>query len=100
MIATKRHDYVPHGAIHQHPLIENHRTVSRSKVLHYKDDILRNGLLEPLGRAMWSSFPLVVVEEWTLPTGTMSLTMSVKASASFSGEDAASCAAGFGKSTL
>jgi len=48
MIATKRHDYVPHGAIHQHPLIENHRTVSRSKVLHYKDDILRNGLLEPL----------------------------------------------------
>ena len=48
MIATKRHDYVPYGTIHKHPLIENHRAVNRSKVLHYKDDILRNGLLEPL----------------------------------------------------
>ena len=46
------------------------------------------------------SFPLLVVEEWTLPGGTMLLTMSVKAVASFSGEDFASCAAGFGKSTL
>jgi ParB family transcriptional regulator, chromosome partitioning protein len=48
MIATKRHDYVPYGTIHKHPLIENHRAVNRSKVLHYKGDILRNGLLEPL----------------------------------------------------
>lgn len=48
MIATKRHDYVPYGTIHLHPSIENHRPVNREKVLHYKDDILRNGLLEPL----------------------------------------------------
>lgn len=48
MIATKRHDYVPYGTIHLHPSIENHRPVNRQKVLHYKDDILRNGLLEPL----------------------------------------------------
>lgn len=48
MIATKRHDYVPIGTIHLHPSIENHRPVNREKVLHYKDDILRNGLLEPL----------------------------------------------------
>ncbi|MCA8963431.1 MAG: ParB N-terminal domain-containing protein [Planctomycetes bacterium] len=48
MIATKRHDYVPIGTIALHPSIENHRPVNREKVLHYKDDILRNGLLEPL----------------------------------------------------
>ncbi|HEB53560.1 MAG TPA: chromosome partitioning protein ParB [bacterium] len=48
MIATKRHDYVPFGTIHLHPSIANHRPVNREKVLHYKDDILRNGLLEPL----------------------------------------------------
>jgi ParB family transcriptional regulator, chromosome partitioning protein len=48
MIATKRHDYVPFGTISLHPSIENHRPVNREKVLHYKDDILRNGLLEPL----------------------------------------------------
>ena len=48
MIATKRHDYVPYSTIYLHPSIENHRPVNRQKVLHYKDDILRNGLLEPL----------------------------------------------------
>ena len=48
MIATKRLDYVPFGTIQLHPSIENHRPVNREKVLHYKDDILRSGLLEPL----------------------------------------------------
>ena len=56
--------------------------------------------LEPLGRAMCTLFPLLVVEEWTLPVGAMLLTMSEKAVACFSGEDVASCATGFGKSTL
>ena len=48
MIATQRHDYVPYSTIYLHPSIVNHRPVNRQKVLHYKDDILRNGLLEPL----------------------------------------------------
>lgn len=48
MIATKRHDYVPYSTIYLHPSIVNHRPVNRQKVLHYKDDILHNGLLEPL----------------------------------------------------
>jgi len=48
MIATKRHDYVPYSTVYLHPSIANHRPVNRQKVLHYKEDILRNGLLEPL----------------------------------------------------
>lgn len=48
MIATKRLDYVPIGTISLHPLLANHRPVNREKVLHYKDDILKSGLLEPL----------------------------------------------------
>ncbi|MFM1873881.1 MAG: hypothetical protein RL398_3303 [Planctomycetota bacterium] len=48
MIATKRLDYVPFGTIQLHPSLENHRPVNREKVLHYKDDILKSGLLEPL----------------------------------------------------
>lgn len=48
MIATHRFDYVPYSTIYLHPSIANHRAVNRQKVLHYKDDILRNGLLEPL----------------------------------------------------
>jgi ParB-like chromosome segregation protein Spo0J len=48
MIATHRFDYVPYSTIYLHPSIANHRAVNRQKVLHYKDDILHNGLLEPL----------------------------------------------------
>lgn len=48
MLATKRYDYVPFEAIRQHPSIANHRAVNPEKVRHYKDDILKNGLLEPL----------------------------------------------------
>jgi ParB-like chromosome segregation protein Spo0J len=55
MIATKRHDYVPIGSIQLHPMIENHRPVSQAKVAHYRDDILQNGLLEPL--VVWERNP-------------------------------------------
>jgi ParB-like chromosome segregation protein Spo0J len=48
MLATKRYDYVPFDGIQIHPLIANHRAVNAEKVRHYKDDILKNGLLEPL----------------------------------------------------
>lgn len=48
MLATKRYDYVPFDAIQIHPSIANHRAVNPQKVRHYRDDILKNGLLEPL----------------------------------------------------
>lgn len=48
MLTTKRYDYVPIEQLHVHPLIANHRELNQQKVHHYKDDILRNGLLEPL----------------------------------------------------
>ncbi len=48
MLATKRYDYVPFDAIQVHPSIANHRPLNFEKVQHYKEDILRNGLLEPL----------------------------------------------------
>lgn len=48
MLATKRYDYVPFDSIQIHPSIANHRAVNQEKVIHYKDDILKNGLLEPL----------------------------------------------------
>lgn len=48
MLATKRYDYVPFEAIQTHPSIANHRALNLQKVRHYKDDILKNGLLEPL----------------------------------------------------
>lgn len=48
MLATKRYDYVPFDAIQLHPSIANHRAVNLEKVRHYKEDILKNGLLEPL----------------------------------------------------
>lgn len=48
MLATKRYDYVPFDTIHIHPSIANHRAVNPEKVRHYKEDILKNGLLEPL----------------------------------------------------
>lgn len=48
MLTTKRYDYVPFEQVQTHPLIENHRELNRQKVAHFKDDILKNGLLEPL----------------------------------------------------
>lgn len=48
MLATKRYDYVAFESIQIHPSIANHRAVNFDKVRHYKEDILRNGLLEPL----------------------------------------------------
>ena len=55
MIATKRYDYVPIGSVQLHPMIENHRPVNQAKVAHYRDDILDNGLLEPL--VVWERNP-------------------------------------------
>jgi hypothetical protein len=48
MLTTKRYDYVTIDAIQEHPNISNHRPLNRAKVNHYADDILKNGLLEPL----------------------------------------------------
>ena len=48
MLTTKRYDYVPFHSIRVHPSIANHRAVNEQKVRHYHDDILKNGLLEPL----------------------------------------------------
>ena len=48
MVTTKRYDYVPIDQLQVHPLVANHRELNESKVVHYKDDILKNGLLEPL----------------------------------------------------
>ena len=48
MVTTKRYDYVPIEQVREHPLIQNHRQLNESKVAHYQDDILKNGLLEPL----------------------------------------------------
>lgn len=48
MVTTKRYDYVPIDEVQEHPLIRNHRDLNESKVAHYENDILKNGLLEPL----------------------------------------------------
>lgn len=48
MVTTKRYDYVPIEQVLEHPLVANHRELNESKVAHYQDDILKNGLLEPL----------------------------------------------------
>ncbi|MCU0864621.1 MAG: ParB/RepB/Spo0J family partition protein [Planctomycetes bacterium] len=48
MVTTKRYDYVPIDQVLEHPLVQNHRELNASKVAHYQDDILKNGLLEPL----------------------------------------------------
>lgn len=55
MLATKRYDYIAFDLVQKHPLIENHRPVNAQKVAHYKDDILSNGLLEPL--VVWERNP-------------------------------------------
>ncbi|MBI5546618.1 MAG: ParB N-terminal domain-containing protein [Deltaproteobacteria bacterium] len=48
MLVTKRYDYVSFDAIQIHPTLANHRGLNDDKVRHYREDILKNGLLEPL----------------------------------------------------
>ena len=55
MLTTKRYDYVGFDQIHIHPSIANHRGLNQRKILHYADDILKNGLLEPL--VVWERKP-------------------------------------------
>ncbi|MCB9876431.1 MAG: ParB N-terminal domain-containing protein [Planctomycetes bacterium] len=55
MVTTKRYDYVPIEHVLEHPLVANHRELNESKVAHYQDDILKNGLLEPL--VVWERRP-------------------------------------------
>ena len=55
MLTTKRFDYVPFEKVHLHPSVANHRSLNESKVAHYAEDILRNGLLEPI--VVWERNP-------------------------------------------
>lgn len=48
MLATKRYEYMPFNSIQIHPLLDNHRALRLDKVAHLEQDILKNGLLEPL----------------------------------------------------
>ncbi len=48
MLLTKRYDYVTFESIQIHPTLLNHRSLNDEKVRHYREDILKNGLLEPL----------------------------------------------------
>jgi ParB family transcriptional regulator, chromosome partitioning protein len=48
MLTTKRYDYVAYEKIGYHPLVNNHRNLNMAKVAHYSEDILVNGLLEPV----------------------------------------------------
>lgn len=55
MLTTKRFDYVPFEKVHLHPSVANHRPLQEAKVAHYADDILHNGLLEPI--IVWERNP-------------------------------------------
>lgn len=55
MLTTKRYDYLPFEAIKVHPDVGNHRKLDQAKVSHYSQDILQNGLLEPL--VVWEKRP-------------------------------------------
>lgn len=55
MLTTKRYDYMAFDEIREHPEIANHRALDQRKVGHYKEDILKNGLLEPL--VVWEKRP-------------------------------------------
>ncbi|KMQ49457.1 hypothetical protein CHISP_3638 [Chitinispirillum alkaliphilum] len=48
MLTTRRYEYMQFDRISVHPTIGNHRQTCPSKVSHLEEDILRNGLLEPL----------------------------------------------------
>lgn len=55
MLRTIRFDYVPFDQVHLHPAIANHRPLNEAKVAHLAEDILRNGLLEPV--VVWERNP-------------------------------------------
>ncbi len=55
MLSTKRFDYVSFDQVHLHPSVANHRPLNEAKVAHYAEDILRNGLLEPI--VVWERNP-------------------------------------------
>ncbi len=55
MLTTKRFDYVSFDQVHLHPSVANHRPLQEAKVEHYAEDILRNGLLEPI--VVWERNP-------------------------------------------
>lgn len=55
MLSTKRFDYVAFDQVHLHPSVANHRPLNEAKVAHYAEDILRNGLLEPI--VVWERNP-------------------------------------------
>jgi len=55
MLTTKRFDYVAFEQVHLHPSVANHRPLNEAKVAHYAEDILRNGLLEPI--VVWERNP-------------------------------------------
>lgn len=48
MLATKRYEYLPIDKIEFHHTLTNHRMLDRAKVAHLEQDIVANGLLEPL----------------------------------------------------
>lgn len=48
MLATKRYEYLPIQQIEFHHTLTNHRELNISKVAHLEQDILTNGLFEPL----------------------------------------------------
>ncbi|MBF0286664.1 MAG: ParB N-terminal domain-containing protein [SAR324 cluster bacterium] len=55
MLTTKRYEYTEIHKIQSHPDISNHRALNLQKVSHYEEDILKNGLLEPL--VVWEKKP-------------------------------------------
>lgn len=55
MLATKRYEYLAFDQLRFHPAIDNHRQLRWDKVRHYEEDILKNGLLEPL--VVWERNP-------------------------------------------
>lgn len=55
MLTTKRFDYVPFDQVHLHPSVANHRPLNEAKVAHFAEDILHNGLLEPI--VVWERNP-------------------------------------------
>ena len=55
MLTTKRFDYVPFERVHLHPSVANHRPLNEAKVAHLAEDIIHNGLLEPI--VVWERNP-------------------------------------------
>lgn len=48
MLATKRYEYLPIEQIEFHHTLTNHRALDQTKVAHLEQDIVANGLFEPL----------------------------------------------------